>query len=244
MDCKFLYVMGSESGIGKSTVCLGLLAQLLAEGFKPSELAYIKPMTQCVTPQLVAQFCMQTKIAYQATEGLVFTKDFTRDFINGLTKDSTSLLDDILADIQNISIDKKLVVIDGVGAPSVGGVIGVSNVDIALALKSQVLFVEKFGLGSAIDSTLLCTSFMHSQGLKEIGLIYNNLRASEHNENQILLAKRLSELLPECPLLGFVNHNERLAMWVQQENVYQIAQWFTHFINMKLLLKYALTDVP
>ena len=85
MTTKYIYVMGSESGVGKSTVCLGILAQLLASGFATDQLAYIKPVTQCPEKQPVALFCEQQHIAYQDWNSLVFSKGFTKNFIDGFT---------------------------------------------------------------------------------------------------------------------------------------------------------------
>ena len=120
MATKYIYVMGSESGAGKSTVCMGMLAQLLESGLAPEQLAYIKPVTQCVITQTVALFCEQTKILCLDIGNLVFRKGFSRDFIDGLTKPSGELKADVLASILEISKDKEVVIIDGVGDPSVG----------------------------------------------------------------------------------------------------------------------------
>jgi hypothetical protein len=51
-----LFIAGDKSQVGKSSVCLGLLGSLLQLGYKPHELAYIKPATQCESPQLVLTF--------------------------------------------------------------------------------------------------------------------------------------------------------------------------------------------
>jgi len=39
MTTKYIYVMGSESGVGKSTVYVGILAQLLVSGLTANKLA-------------------------------------------------------------------------------------------------------------------------------------------------------------------------------------------------------------
>jgi hypothetical protein len=85
MTTKYIYVMGSGSRVGKSTVCLGVLAQLLMSGLSPKQLAYIKLVTQCTAQQTVALFCEQTKISYMDIGNLVFRKGFSRDFIDGLS---------------------------------------------------------------------------------------------------------------------------------------------------------------
>src|SRR5674476_1668061 len=99
MATKYIYVMGSESGAGKSTICLGILAQLLESGLAPNQLAYIKPVTQCIAKQTVALFCEQTKIPYKDIGDLIFKKGCSRDFIDGLTKHSDELMADVLATI-------------------------------------------------------------------------------------------------------------------------------------------------
>lgn len=239
MSSRFLYVMGSASGIGKSTVCLGLLAHLLAEGYRPEQLAYIKPMTQCMTPQLVAQFCEQMAIDYKAIDGLIFSKGFTRDFIAGRSLHSSALLETLLNDIRQTGSQKSCVIVDGIGGPAVGSVIGVSNVDIALALQSQVIFVEKAGVGAAIDSTVLNVSFMQNKGLKNIGLVYNHLSATpESDVTQKALSKRLAEILPDTVLLGFLSESSLLHTWVETRQQDQIARWNTRFMDLEKLSAY------
>ncbi|MDD1609927.1 MAG: AAA family ATPase [Methylococcaceae bacterium] len=92
MNIRYLYIMGTDSGVGKSTVCLGILAQLLAYGYLPQQLAYIKPTTQCVEKQAVAGFCANNNIPFIGIGSLLFRKGFTQDFIDGLTPSSTELL--------------------------------------------------------------------------------------------------------------------------------------------------------
>ena len=106
MTTKYIYVMGSESGAGKSTVCLGILAQLLASGYASNQLAYIKPVTQCIAKQTVALYCEHTKIPYIDIGNLVFTKGFSRDFIDGLTKRSDELMTDVLDSILRLGKNK------------------------------------------------------------------------------------------------------------------------------------------
>ena len=206
MKTKYLYVMGAESGAGKSTVCLGILAQLLASGFTADQLAYIKPVTQCVAKQPVALFCEQRHISCKDLGSLIFKKGFSKDFIDGLTPGSDALLAEVLATIKTMSNDKAVIIIDGVGDPSVGSVVGVSNVTVALSLSSSVIFVGKPGIGAAIDSTVLCVSFIQLNGIRNIGIIYNKIPQAVMPEIKKYLTKRLPELLPEVTLLGFIGN--------------------------------------
>lgn len=236
MTTKYVYVMGSESGAGKSTVCLGILAQLLASGFTADQLAYIKPATQCIAKQPVALFCEQTKIPCIDIGNLVFRKGFSRDFIDGLTRHSDELMADVLTSILSIGKDKEVIIIDGVGDPSVGSVVGVSNVDVALLLPCRVIFVGKPGIGAAIDNTVLCVTFMQYKGLANIGIIYNKIPLSAFDEIKEYITKRLPELLPEITLLGFIG-KEQIDETQLKDNVSEeIARWFSSYIDRKTLL--------
>jgi len=226
-DTKYLYVMGAESGAGKSTVCLGILAQLLASGFTADQLAYIKPVTQCVAKQPVALFCEQRQVSCREIGSLTFKKGFSKDFIDGLTPGPDALLAEVLATIHTISKGKTVVIIDGVGDPSVGSVVGVSNVTVALSLSCSVIFVGKPGIGAAIDSTVLCVSFMQLNGLRDIGIIYNKIPQAVMPEIKKHLTKRLPELLPEVTLLGFIGNVNDSA---------NIEHNFDAFIDRKMLL--------
>ena len=236
MSTKYIYVMGSESGAGKSTVCLGILAHLLVSGYDPNRLAYIKPVTQCSELQRVTLFCEQTKIPYIDLGRLVFSKGFSKDFIDGLTKPTKSLMTDVLSSILELGNHKDVVIIDGVGDPSVGSVVGVSNVDVALSLPCHVIFVGKPGIGSALDNTVLCVTFMQHKGLANIGVIYNKIAPSALPEIKKYITKRLPELLPKIKLLGFIS-NEQLAESQFKETVIKdIAHWFGSYLNLHFLL--------
>ena len=228
--------MGAESGAGKSTICLGILAQLLDSGLAPEKLAYIKPVTQCVVKQTVAQFCEQAKIPCLDIGNLVFRKGFSRDFIDGLTKPSYELKADVLASILEIGKGKEVVIIDGVGDPSVGSVVGVSNVDVALSLPCNVIFVGKPGIGAAIDNTVLCVSFMQHKGLSNIGIIYNKVPLSAYADVKKYVTKRLPELLLEVTLLGFIGNDQIVESCLKDNSSAEIAQWFGSYVDERTLI--------
>lgn len=236
MSTRFLYVMGSASGTGKTTVCQGLLALFLAQGFRPDQLAYIKPMTQCIEQQTVAQFCDQSQIACEDIGSLVFRNRFSRDFIDGRTKNSAALKADVLAAIESTGRDKAVVIIDAVGGPAVGSVIGVANVDIAASLPCRVVFVGRPGIGAAIDDTVLCVSFMQSHGIDSIGLIYNKIPAAYLADMKKYVTKRIVQLLPDVTLLGFLEEHERLNAVLENTDYKKIADWFNHTVDIDTVM--------
>lgn len=235
MNTRYLYIMGSASGAGKSTVCLGILAQLLAYGYLPEQLAYIKPVTQCIKKQAVAEFCAHNHIPCIDMGGLLFKPGFTRDFIDGLTFSSDELLASVLQTIATLSTNKKIVLIDGIGSPAVGGVVGVSNIDIAALLPCRIIFVGKSGIGAAIDDTVLCVSFIQSKHTQNIGLIYNQIPATELVSAKNYVGKRIVQLLPNVTPLGFIARHDDFPALLQQ-SAETIADWFNDYIDKKYFL--------
>lgn len=77
--------------------------------------------------------------------------------------------------VDEVSLDKKFVLIDGVGYPSVGSICGLSNAAVAKAINSPVLLVGKSGVGDAVDSYNLNSSYFESQGIPVLGGIFNKL---------------------------------------------------------------------
>lgn len=207
MSTHYVVVMGAGSGVGKTTVCQIILAQLLAAGYPAQQLAYIKPLTQCITRQPIAAFCEQQGIPCKDLGNLVFTPGFSKTFIDGLTPNASELMTEVLHSIETLARNKSWVIIDGFGDPASGSVIGVNHVQIAQALNSKVIFVGKPGIGAAIDNTLLCVGFMQAQGLQSIGVIYNHIRPNALAEMEYYVSKRLAQCLPEVMVLGFIGEH-------------------------------------
>lgn len=170
-----LFISGDRSSVGKSTVCLSLLATLIDMGIQPQNLAYIKPVTQCEAEQPVTIFCQKLGIKHQSIGPVVFYKGFTRSYLSGETDSSEVLLDQAFEAVYEIGIGKKLVVVDGVGYPSVGSICNISNAHVARKLNAPVLLIGKSGVGDAVDSYNLNSAYFESFGVKVLGGIFNKL---------------------------------------------------------------------
>jgi len=108
-----LFISGDKSSVGKSSICLCILASLLRLGVDPGALAYIKPVTQCESEQLVSRFCMRMGIAHCGVGPVVFYKGFTRAYLQGETESSEDLLGKVVRACEEIAKGKKFVIIDG-----------------------------------------------------------------------------------------------------------------------------------
>ena len=147
-----LFVSGDRSSVGKSTFSLFLMAALLRCGLPASSLAYIKPVTQCEEEQPVTVFCKERGISCRGIGPVVFYSGFTRAFLDDTTKSTSEMLHEIKDAVCEISVGKRIVIIDGVGYPAVGSICGLSNADVAAELGVPVLLVGKSGVGDAVDS--------------------------------------------------------------------------------------------
>lgn len=183
-----IFVGGDRSQVGKSSICLGLLGSLIRQfNYSPSDLAYIKPATQCEETQLVSQYCQSLGIEACPVGPVVYYKGFTRAFLNGQTDSSDALLVKIQDAVDKISIGKKVVIIDGVGYPAVGSITGTDNASVArvcgypenvktgIRRSLGVIIVGKSGVGDAIDSYNLNSSYFEAKGVPVIGGIFNRL---------------------------------------------------------------------
>ena len=174
-----LLVAGDKSSAGKSTVSLGLLVALLESGLKPHDIAYIKPSTQCVASTLVARFCEDQGIACEHVGPVVYYRGFTRKLLDEPAgPNAGTLVEQCSEAVSRISIGKRITVIDGVGYPAVGSVVGCSSADVAVACEAPVLLVGKPGVGDAVDSFNLCARYFEAQSVPVLGAIFNRLSPS------------------------------------------------------------------
>lgn len=191
---KYLFVAGNLSGVGKSTVCLGLLKMFLSIGYAVKDLAYIKPCTQCTKIQMVTKFCLENNID-TINSPIVFYKGLTSDVIDDKYS-SEELLQNTINTIKNLGKYKKIVIVDGIGYPSVGSVIGISNGTVANALKCPVLLVGEHGIGNAIDSTNLAISFFAQEKVQVLGCIWNKVgkNMSDYEKCKYYVTKYFSQI--------------------------------------------------
>jgi len=174
-SCIRLFVAGAVTHVGKTSVCLSILASLRKAGLKASELAYIKPATQCEEVDLLSKWCMMEGVEHVAGEHapLVFYQGFTRSFLAGEQGTSADWLRKISLRVDSLCEGRRVVIVDGVGFPAVGSIVGVDNADVAKAVRAPVVLVCKCGVGAAIDSFSLNSAYFASKGVPVLGAIFN-----------------------------------------------------------------------
>ena len=232
-----IFIAGDKSSVGKSTICLGIISTLLHKyGYPPSQLAYVKPATQCEATTTVVEYCISQGMKKECVIGIgpiVYYKGYTKSFLKGeIGKNSIECLNDVSrvvddlsnhlmynhedendtnngemtngnTDASNNERRRKVILIDGVGYPSVGSICGTCNAAVAMAcgypiihsnndtstnndltttssnrIPPSILLIGKSGIGDAIDTYNLNASYFNNYYLK------NNKQSSNDNCHQ------------------------------------------------------------
>ena len=100
------------------------------------------------------------------------------------------------------------------------------NFTLTPVIDAPVLFVGKAGIGAAIDDTILAVSFMQQQGIKNIAIVYNKIPSSELISIKRYVSNRLSELLPNVPILDFIVNHSQLTSQAKHQSATKISHWF------------------
>jgi len=223
----------------------GLLGALLKTGkYTPSDLAYIKPATQCEAIQLVEEFCKHKGITSCVPIGpIVYYKGFTRSFLKGETGEtSEDLLQKASEAVDTLAMGKKVVIIDGVGYPAVGSITGTDNASVARAcgrlfsvpgstaatperVPVPVLLIGKSGVGDAIDSFNINATYFSHRNVPVLGAIFNkmNLEGFYSLENcKEAIDMYFDKFQPDKRAFGYIPQIPALTN--ARENVASISQ--------------------
>jgi len=120
------------------------------------------------------------------------------------------MLDKVEEAVAKVSEGKKLVVVDGVGYPSVGSVVGVSNAHMAKRLGAKVLLVGKHGVGDAIDSFNINAAFFEKFGVQVAAAIFNKI-SEPYEDTKQHVTLYFEKQRPDIALLGFIPLAPHLA---------------------------------
>lgn len=150
-----LMVCGDQSGIGKTSACIGIL-NALAMKYEASEVAYIKPCTQCESVQLLWKFCHSMGIHCAGIGPIVYRAGYTQECIDGKHGSADDRLELVSNAILELRKKYKFVLVDGVGYPGVGSCVGCSNRDVAVKIGCPVLMISRPGMFIPFFSHFFC----------------------------------------------------------------------------------------
>lgn len=214
MTKKGIFIGATGQNVGKTTLCLGLIA-LLEKRY--SNIGFIKPVgqrhvkTESGTPvdKDVVLFKKHFDLndAYTDMSPILFPKGFTRNYIDG-AYDNEDFEATIKSAYQKISKGKDYTIVEGTGHIGVGSITDLNNARVAKALGLDVILISTGGIGKAFDELALNRIMLESYGVKVKGVILNRVLGDKMEMVETYMTKALARW--NVPLLGCVPYNEFL----------------------------------
>lgn len=211
-----VYVAATGQNVGKTTVCLGLVAGLKKRvksvGFlKPVGQEYIETETGAHVDKDVVLFKTHFKLesSYREMSPVLFPRGFTRDYLDGKVN-RKDLIAKINGSYQAITSCNHFTIIEGTGHTGVGSIVDLNNAQVAAMLKCPVILIASGGLGSSFDELTLNHTQCEKYGVRVAGAIFN--RVIEDKRDMIL--KYMPKALKKwnIPLLGCIPYSAFLSM--------------------------------
>jgi len=247
MNKKAIFVAATGQDVGKTTVCLGLVAGLKK---RFSSIGFIKPVGQrsvrvnddTHVDKDVALFKEYFQITgdYAYMSPVLLPKGFTRDYLDGKVEQE-DLCRDVIRSYEIVSKAHEYTVVEGTGHSAVGSIVNMSNARVAADLGLDVVIVVPAGLGSALDELALNKNLFDSYGVSIRGVVLNRVLDSKRSMILEYFPKALERW--GVPLLGCIPYNNLLGtpsikdllhlfhaeLLAGQEHIYR------HFENMRMV---------
>lgn len=214
MSRKAIFIAATGQNVGKTTICLGMIAALRK---KFSKIGFIKPVGQqhetveggLLVDKDVVLFKEFFKLAspYKVMSPIIFPRGFTRDFIDGKIE-TANLKKEIERSFESICSTNDYTIVEGTGHVGVGSIVNLSNASVASLLNLDMILIAKGGLGSAFDELALNKSLCDQFGVKIRGVILNRVREEKRDMIVNYITKALKRW--NIPLIGSIPFNKFL----------------------------------
>lgn len=210
---KHIYVAATGQHVGKTTSTLGLVANLLEQGFKTG---YCKPVGQKYVSfdDMIADkdaVLFGKVIGFDVDPAIhspvIIGKGVTKSFIEDPSQFNFPEAIDFAA--RELGKQYEVTVFEGTGHPGVGTVCELSNATVAKQLNAGVIMIVEGGIGRTIDKLNMCLSLFHAQQVPLLGVIINKVLPEKMEEISHYLGKKLEQM--GIPLLGILPYDRTLS---------------------------------
>lgn len=211
---KAIFVAATGQNVGKTTLCLGLLAALRKRfdrvGFiKPIGQQHVQVQDNLKVDKDVVLFKEFFKLPshYAHMSPVILPAGFTRDYLDEKVG-AEAIESKILQAFQTVSQQNDFTIVEGTGHVGVGSIVQMNNAKVASLLGLDIIIVSSGGLGSAHDDLALNLAMCKTHGVNVRGVILN--RVIEDKRAMIL------DYFPKAlkpwgiPLIGCVPYNNFL----------------------------------
>lgn len=216
MKRKAIFVAATGQNVGKTTICLGMIAALQK---KIPKLGFMKPVGQ--QHELVNECLLVDKdvilfkeyfhlpARYEDMSPVIFPKGFTRDFLDGKI-DSHLLKDKITSSFHVIQQENDFTIVEGTGHVGVGSIVTLNNATVCALLGLEMVIIAKGGLGSTFDELALNKALCDKLGVPIAGVILNRVHEKKREMVLTYLTKALDRW--NIPLIGAIPYNKFLSI--------------------------------
>lgn len=215
MSRKAIFVAATGQNVGKTTICLGMIAALKK---RLPTLGFMKPVGQqhekvgecLLVDKDVVLFKEYFNLAarYEDMSPVIFPGGFTRNYLDGKI-DAEQLKEKIAKSFKLIEEGNDFTIVEGTGHVGVGSIVTLSNAAIAAQLKLDIVIIAKGGLGSAFDELALNKSLCDQYGVRIAGVILNRVIPEKQEMVQEYISKALARW--DIPLIGMIPYNQFLS---------------------------------
>ncbi len=215
MTKKSIFIAATGQNVGKTTLCLGIIAALKKRfpsvGFiKPVGQQHVKIADGLNVDKDVVLFKnhFQLDSHWADMSPVIFPSGFTRDYLDGSVTEE-ALRRKIDEAFKKIDSSNAYTVVEGTGHVGVGSIVGMNNAQIAAQLKLDMLIIAAGGIGSAHDELTLNFNLAKHHGVNIRGVILNKVL----NDKREMILEYFPKTLRRwgIPLLGCVPYHSFLS---------------------------------
>lgn len=215
MTRKAIFVAATGQNVGKTTVCLGMIAALKK---KFPKLGFMKPVGQqhervgeCLLVDkdvVLFKEYFHLPAKYEHMSPVIFPRGFTRQYLDGKI-DSEKLKEKIIESFQFIDKKNDFTIVEGTGHVGVGSIVTLNNAMVASTLGLDIVIIAKGGLGSTFDELALNKVMCDRLGIKIAGVILNQVIPEKMDMVLTYITKALDRW--HIPLIGAIPYNQFLS---------------------------------
>ena len=215
MSKKAIFIAATGQNVGKTTLCLGILAALQKRF--PS-VGFIKPVGQqhvkvdsCLNVDkdvVLFKEHFKLKADWADMSPIIIPSGFTRSFLDGQTTEA-EMQNKIHDAFHKISKANSYTVVEGTGHVGVGSVVNMNNAKIAASLGLEMVIIASGGLGSSHDELALNIALCKEYGVSVRGILLNRVLDSKRQMILDYFPKTLAKW--NIPCIGCVPYNEFLS---------------------------------
>ena len=215
MGHKAIFIAATGQNVGKTTICLGLLAGLRK---RFARVGFIKPVGQqhlevegglkIDKDAVLFKEHFSLEAPYTDISPVILPSGFTRRYLRGEVERDT-LRHRIRDSFHRITEDSDYTIVEGTGHVGVGSIVELNNACVAKDLDIEVVIIVSGGLGSAHDELALNIEMCRAYGVQVRGVILNRVRPDKRDMILEYFPKALKKF--GVPLIGCVPFSKYLS---------------------------------